>query len=169
MKVLSFFAAVGAGSTTLCISYLSEYPDQFYNVSIHPVSPPLLMSTFFGAVNEVDSHNMFRQSDIAMDKVLVTKCGWLRFCTTVSMGTTITNCWKMFCYGVKRNHFNKSIRIREFSEKLLLIASIILSQQTQARRQRTYLPLMKLTSKALFLPFGASNIPVLILTIQRSA
>ena len=127
------------------------------------------MSNFFGAVNEVDSHNKFRHSDIAMEKFLVTQCGWLRLCTTVPMGMTITNCWKLFCYGFKRNHFNKYISIREFSEKLLLIASIILSQQTQARRQRTYLPLMTLTSKALCLPFGASNIPVLILTIQRSA
>ena len=160
---------MGAGSTTLCIPYLSDYPDQFYNVSIHPVSLPLLMSKLFDAVNEVDSHNKLRQSDIAMKKFLVTQYGWLRLCTTVYMGMTITNGWKLFCYGVKRNHFNKLISIREFSEKLILIASIILSQQTQARRQRTYLPMMKLTSKALCLPFGASNIPVLILTIQISA
>ena len=103
---------MGAGSTTLCIPYLSEYPEKFNNVSIHPVSCPLLMSKFFGAVNEVDSHNKFRQSDIAMEKFMVTQCGWLRLCTTVSMGMTITNCWKLFCYGVKRNHFNKSISIR---------------------------------------------------------
>ena len=126
---------MGVGSTTLCIPYLLEYPDQFYNVSIHPVSLPLLMSKLFGAVNEVDSRSKLWQSDIAMEKFLVTQYGWLRLCTTVSMGMTITNCWKLFCYGVKRNHFNKSISIRKFSEKLLLIASIILSQQAQARRQ----------------------------------
>ena len=160
---------MGVGSTKLCIPYLSEYPDQFYNVSIHPFSPPLLMSKFFGAVNEVASHNKFWQSDIAMEKFLVTKCGWLQLCTTVSTGMTFTNCWKLFYFGVNRNHFNKSISIREFSEKLPLISSITLSQQTQARRQRTYLPLMKLTSKALCLTFGALNIPVLILKIQRSA
>ena len=147
-----------AGSTKLCIPYLSEHPDQFHNVSINPVSCPLLMSKCFGAVNEVDSHKKSRQSDIAMEKFLVKQCGWLRFCATVSMGMTMTIVWEMFCYGVKRNYFNKSISIREFSEKLLLIASIILSQQTQARRQRTNLPLMKLTSKSLCLPFG-SDLP----------
>ena len=66
---------MGAGSTTLCIPYLSEYPDQFNNVSIHPVSLPLLMSKLFGAVNEVDPHNKLWQSDIAMEKFLVTQCG----------------------------------------------------------------------------------------------
>ena len=54
-KVLSFVAAAGSGKTTLGITYLSKYPDQFLNVSIRPVSHPLLMSKFFGSVNEVDS------------------------------------------------------------------------------------------------------------------
>ena len=51
----------------------------------------------------------------------------------------------------------------------LLIASIILPQQTQARRQITYLPLMILITKALCPPAGASTIPFLLLAIQRSA
>ena len=37
---------------------------------------------------------------------------------TVSMGMTITNCWKLFFYGVKRDHYDKLIGIREFSERL---------------------------------------------------
>ena len=34
------------------------------------------------------------------------------------MGMTITNCWKLFRYGVKRDHYDKMIVIREFSERL---------------------------------------------------
>ena len=34
------------------------------------------------------------------------------------MGMTITNCWKLFCYGVKRDHYEKLIGIREFLERL---------------------------------------------------
>ena len=34
------------------------------------------------------------------------------------MGMTITNCWKLFRYGVKRDHYEKLIGIREFSERL---------------------------------------------------
>ena len=30
----------------------------------------------------------------------------------------MTNCWKLFCCGVKRYHYDKLIDIREFSEQL---------------------------------------------------
>ena len=36
------------------------------------------------------------------------------------MGITITNFWKLFCYGVRRDHYNKLIGIREFLERLAL-------------------------------------------------
>ena len=48
----------------------------------------------------------------------VTQCGWLRLCTTVDMGITITNFWKLFHYGVKRDQYEKLIGIRELSERL---------------------------------------------------
>ena len=38
-------------------------------------------------------------------------------CTNVAMGTTITNIWKLFCYGVNRYHYEKFIGIRELSER----------------------------------------------------
>ena len=41
------------------------------------------MSKFYGSVNEVDSHNKLRQSDIALKKFWVTQCGWIRLCTAV--------------------------------------------------------------------------------------
>ena len=34
------------------------------------------------------------------------------------MGMNITNFWKLFCYGVNRDHYEKLIGIREFSERL---------------------------------------------------
>ena len=70
------------------------------------------------AFNEVDSHNKSRQSDLALEKWWVTQCDWLRLCTTVAMGVAITNCWELFRYGVKRDHYDKLIGIREFSERL---------------------------------------------------
>ena len=70
------------------------------------------------AVNEVDPHNKPRQSDLALEKWWVTQCGWLRLRTAVAMGMTITNCWKLFRYGVKRDHYDKLIGIRELLERL---------------------------------------------------
>ena len=102
----------GAGRTTLGILYLSRYTDQFYNVSILPVDRHLLMSKCFGSVNEVDSHNKSCLLYLALDKYWVTQFGRLQLCTTVAMGATITNGWKLFCYGVKRDHCEKFIGIR---------------------------------------------------------
>ena len=76
------------------------------------------MSEIFGSVNEVDSHKNSRQSDLAMEKLWVAQCGWLRLCTTAAMGMTITNCWKLFRYGVKRDHYNSFISIRELLERI---------------------------------------------------
>ena len=69
-------------------------------------------------MNEVDSHNKSRQSDLALEKWWVTQCGWLRIGTTVAMGMSINNCWKLFRYGVKRDHYDKLIGIIELSERL---------------------------------------------------
>ena len=38
----------------------------------------------------------------------------------VSVGMTITNFWKLFYYGFKRHHYEKSICIREFWKQLAL-------------------------------------------------
>ena len=51
----------------LGFTYLSKYPDQFSNVSIIPIARPLIMSNFFGLVDEVDSHNNPRQLYIALE------------------------------------------------------------------------------------------------------
>ena len=93
------FATARAGSNTLGITNLSKYPDQFSNVLIRPVAFPLFMYKFLGLVMKVDSHNRYLNTDIVLEKLWVTQCGWLRLCTNIYMGIVITNCWIMFCYG----------------------------------------------------------------------
>ena len=46
------------------------------------------------------------------------QCGWLRLCTTVAMGMTITDCWGFFPRMVKKEHYDKLIGIRELLEQL---------------------------------------------------
>ena len=72
------------------------------------------MSKFFGYVNELRSHKKPRQSELALKKYWVNTCGWLRLSTKVDMGMTITNSWKLFCCGFKRDHHEIFIGIREF-------------------------------------------------------
>ena len=66
----------------------------------------------------MDSHNKSCQSDIALEKFWVTRCGWLWLCTSVAMGITINNFWKLFRFGFKRNHYDNFIGIRKFSERI---------------------------------------------------
>ena len=53
-KVLYFIATEETCITKDGITYFSEYPDQFSDVSICPVDVSLFMSKLFGSVNEVD-------------------------------------------------------------------------------------------------------------------
>ena len=92
----------------------------FDNVSIHPVAHTLVMSKLFGSINEVDYHRKSRQSDLALEKYWFTQCGWIRLCKTVAMGMTINNFWKIFRYGVKRDHYDKLFGTREFSGKIAI-------------------------------------------------
>ena len=55
---------------------------------------------------------------MALEEFRVNQCGYLWLCTTVSMVTNITNCWRLFRYGVKIDHYKKMIDIREFSEQI---------------------------------------------------
>ena len=48
----------------------------------------------------------------------MTQCGWIRLCTNFAMGTTINNCWEIFCYRVKRDHYDKFIITRELLERI---------------------------------------------------
>ena len=111
-KVICFIVTEDSGSKKVGIPYLFKYPDPFYNVSVCPFDRPIFMSKFFVSVNKVDSHNKSRQSGLLLDNFWVTHCGWLRSCTAVAMGMTITNFCKIFRYGVKRYHYEKLIGIR---------------------------------------------------------
>ena len=105
-KVLPFIFTDNTWSTKTGIPYLSKYPDQFTNVYILLVAHPVIKSKK-SAVNEVDSHNKSRHYYLVLDKWWVTQYVWLWLCTTVAMGITITNFWKLFHYGVKRDHYDK--------------------------------------------------------------
>ena len=52
-NVLYFITKDNTGSTHAGPTYLSKYPDQFYNVTILPVDFTLVMYNLFGYVNEV--------------------------------------------------------------------------------------------------------------------
>ena len=105
-KVIYFIVTYNAGNTKTGIPYLYKYPEKFTNVAISLLLVSLLCQKK-SAVNEVESHKKSIQCDLALEKWWVTKCGWMRLYTTVATGMTITNVWKLFSYGVKRDHYEK--------------------------------------------------------------
>ena len=78
------------------------------------------MYKLFGSVYDFDYHNKSRNPDLELEKFCINQCGWIRLFTQFSMGITITNLQKLFFYGVKRYHYEKSIGIRELSERIFL-------------------------------------------------
>ena len=67
-NVLYFIVTDNSGSTQAGIPCLYQYPYQFTNFSILHVDCSLVMYKFFGAVNQVDSQNKSRQSDLVLEK-----------------------------------------------------------------------------------------------------
>ena len=65
-KVISFSVTDNSVITNTGLTYLYKYPDQFNNVYIFPVASLLVMYKFFGCVDEFQSHNKSRQSNLAL-------------------------------------------------------------------------------------------------------
>ena len=86
----------------------------FTSLIIFPVTLLLvpISCLTFSAVNGVNSHKKPKNYYLALDKFWVTQCGWLWLCTIIAMGIHITNGWKLFCCGIKRDQNDKLIRIR---------------------------------------------------------
>ena len=119
-EVIYFIVTVNLVITKSGLTYLSNYPDHFSNVDIHPVARTLVMYKLSGYFNDLDSHNKSSQSDLVLDKFWDNQCGCIILCTAFSMGMTITNFCKQFRYVVKIDHHEKLIGIREFLEQLAL-------------------------------------------------
>ena len=123
------------------------------------------MYKFFGSDNEVESHNKSRRSDLSLEKFWVAQCVWIRLCKTVDKRMTITNFWKLFCYGVKRDCCEKLIGIRAFLERLALHCfNNHFSTDTWYPDKEHTLPLMRLMKErqfvlAVYFNFSISDFP----------
>ena len=111
-KVIYLIATEDAGITKFGIPYLYKYPENFYNVSIHPVSHPLVMSRLFGSFNEFYPNKKPRQYGLALEKYWVNQCGWIHLCMTVAMGMTIYNFWNVYFNRVNIYHYEKLMGTR---------------------------------------------------------
>ena len=127
------------------------------------------MYKLFGYVNNLDSHNKSRHTYLALEKLWVTQCVWSQLCPAVALGITMTTCWKIFCYRVKRHHFEKNIGIREFSERLALDCFNNTFSTDTGTPENNISPLDEFNEVYAYCTCRAVHFPVLFLLPQRSA
>ena len=127
------------------------------------------MSQFFGYINDVDSQNKSRQSDLDLEKFCITQFGWIQLCTIVAMGMTITNLWKLFFVVLRNITMTNWLVLDNSQNDLLFIASIIKFQLILLPQKITYLSLINLIMERQFILAVHFIFPVLLLVPQRSA
>lgn len=94
-KVLTFLFNKGAGSLKNGVLYIARWKDEHLNTMSKLVPCPSVVAKYFQDSNKVDSHNQSRQFDLALEKMWVTRCGFLRLNTTI-FGMCVVNAWKVF-------------------------------------------------------------------------
>ena len=75
-KFLGFIATEGGGSTEPGNTYLSCFPENYYNVYIRPVICPWVIGRYFNAFNSIDNHNRMQKSELALEKYWLTQSGY---------------------------------------------------------------------------------------------
>ena len=93
-KVLVFVMMKGVASTKAGKPYKAKFPNRFGNVCVFHVTRPMMVVTFFGKSNEIDSWNHLCQFELALEKKWVTQDGYFRLYTTM-MGCTAACTYKM--------------------------------------------------------------------------
>ena len=99
----------GAESTEPDVPYLSRYPDNYFNVSIHPVLCPCVIDRYLSDCNTIDNHNRICQSDLALEKYWVTHSGYFRLATTVELGMRIPDGKLLFCHEILEQNIDKIV------------------------------------------------------------
>ena len=99
-KVLVFMATEGDRSTESGVTYLSHYPENYSNFSIHPVLFTHVIIRYPIDCNKIDNQNSIRKSDIDLDKYWVTQSGYFRLATTVGLGMGITDGKNLLFHGI---------------------------------------------------------------------
>ena len=60
---------------------------------------------------------MMQESDIEIDKYLITQSGYFRLATTVVLGMGITDEELLFCHGISEGSVDKEISTRNYNKR----------------------------------------------------
>ena len=116
-KVLCFVCTENAGSTEPGEPYEAKWTDNNGNPASRLIPRPSVLSHYFNYSNQIDKHNHARQFELAIEKHVVTKCGYFRLFTTY-LGITVTDAWKCYRASLGDGCKNKHISILSFANIL---------------------------------------------------
>ena len=130
-KVLIFVLTKGAGSTKAGgTPYEARYTNAFGNVHVRYTLRPKIISCYFKYSHLVDTHNMNRQSTLALEEYWVTQDPYFRIFTTF-IGMTVTNLW----YLMRGENNKKYRKLLTFTDRLSF--SILESAAEQEQIKKT--------------------------------
>ena len=91
-STLYFICTQNAGTTRPGDPYEMKFTDTYGNVCVRFVDRPKVLSEFFNDSNIIDTHNMARQSELALEKKWVTHNPYFRIHTTIE-AMNLTDVW----------------------------------------------------------------------------
>ena len=74
-KVICFITTEGAGHTEPGDSYEAKWIDENGRMASRKISRPHMLSEYFKHSNQIDKHNHVRQSQLAIEKMLLRRMG----------------------------------------------------------------------------------------------
>ena len=111
-------------------SCLSRFPDFDSNFSVCPVVHPHFLGRYFNACNKIYNQNRIHQSDLVLDKYLLTQSGYFKLVTTVALGMGIIDGKLLYCYGFSEVNMDRKIQHWSTRTGRFMTVSIIPSQMT---------------------------------------
>ena len=74
-KVISFITTEGTGHTEPGDPYEAKWLDENGRMASNKISRPHILSEYFKHSNQIDKHNHVRQSQLAIEKMLLRRMG----------------------------------------------------------------------------------------------
>ena len=142
-KVLCFVATEGAGHTGPGTPYQAKWQDENGRIASRDIKRPHMLAEYFKNSNQIDKHNHARQSQLAVEKNLVTQDGYFRLWCTY-LGMTVTDAWKLYRFGLDTKHYNKELSIIAFAN-ILCETHLLNDYNGTANESTTNQPLMLLS------------------------
>ena len=116
-KSLNFIWTKGAGNTEPGKPYEANWIDSNGNRCVRFVNRPAVISFYFERSNKIDISNQMRQSELKLEKVWKTNCGYFHLLPTL-IGCNVVDCWRSYRRHCTDQHRHKEIDLLEFTSML---------------------------------------------------